>query len=72
LSKTVASFERDDSLFIERCLRDYKKLLHIMDGNKMISDKIEGILEIIKKADESNTEELPSEDLKLGENDVHE
>ena len=72
MSKTVASFERDDSLFIERCLRDYKKLLHIMDGNKMISDKIEGILEIIKKADESNTEELPSEDLKLGENDVHE
>ena len=43
-----------------------------MDGNKMISDKIEGILEIIKKADESNTEELPSKDLKLGENDVHE
>lgn len=40
-----------------------------MDGNKMISDKIEGILEIIKKADESNTEELPSEDVKLGEND---
>jgi len=69
LSKTEASFERDDSLFIERCLRDYKKLLHIMDGNKMISDKIEGILEIIKKADESNTEELPSEDVKLGEND---
>lgn len=69
MSKTEASFERDDSLFIERCLRDYKKLLHIMDGNKMISDKIEGILEIIKKADESNTEELPSEDVKLGEND---
>lgn len=72
MSKTVASFERDDSLFIERCLRDYKKLLHIMDGNKMISDKIEGILEIIKKADESNTEELPSEDVKLGENDERE
>ena len=43
-----------------------------MDGNKMISDKIEGILEIIKKADESNKEELPSEDVKLGENDERE
>jgi hypothetical protein len=67
LSKTVASFERDDSLFIERCLKDYKKLLHIIDGNRMISEKIEAILEIIRKADESNIEELPSEDVRIGE-----
>jgi len=54
--KTVAKFGRGDSLFIERCLKDYKELLRMIGDNKAISDRIDSILEIIKIADGKNHE----------------
>ena len=54
--KTVAKFKRGDSLFIERCLKDYKKLLRVVGDNKVIRERIDSILKIIKKADGKNYE----------------
>ena len=54
--KTVARFGRGDSLFIERCLKDYKELLRMIGDNKAISQRIDSILKIIKKADGNNNE----------------
>ena len=54
--KTVAKFERGDSLFIERCLKDYKEILRMIGDNKAISQRIDSILKIIKKADGNNYE----------------
>jgi|TARA_R100000750_G_scaffold17243_1_gene11372 prefoldin subunit 5 len=54
--ETVAKFKRGDSLFIERCLKDYKELLRMIGDNKAISQRIDSILEIIKKADGKNYE----------------
>ena len=54
--KTVAKFERGDSLFIERCLKDYKELLRMVGNNKAVSERIDSILKIIKKADGKNYE----------------
>ena len=54
--KTVAKFGRGDSLFIERCLKDYKELLRMIGDNKAISQRIDSILKIIKKADRNNNE----------------
>ena len=47
--KTVAKFKRGDSLFIERCLKDYKEILRMIGDNKAISQRIDSILKIIKK-----------------------
>ena len=54
--KTVAKFGRGDSLFIERCLKDYKELLRMVGNNKPVSERIDSILKIIKKADGNNNE----------------
>ena len=54
--KTVAKFGRGDSLFIERCLKDYKKLLRVVGDNKVIRERIDSILKIIIKADGKNLE----------------
>jgi len=54
--ETVAKFKRGDSLFIERCLKDYKEILRMIGDNKAISQRIDSILEIIKKADGKNYE----------------
>ena len=54
--KTVAKFGRGDSLFIERCLKDYKKLLRVVGDNKVIRERIDSILKIIKIADGNNNE----------------
>jgi hypothetical protein len=54
--KTVAKFKRCDSLFIERCLKDYKKLLRVVGDNKAVRERINSILKIIKKADGNNYE----------------
>ena len=54
--KTVAKFGRGDSLFIERCLKDYKKLLRVVGDNKVIRERIDSILKIIKKANGNNYE----------------
>ena len=54
--KTVAKFGRGDSLFIERCLKDYKELLRMVGNNKPVSERIDSILKIIKIADGKNYE----------------
>ena len=54
--KTVAKFGRDDSMFVERCLKDYKEILRMIGDNKVISKKIDSILEIIKIVDKKNYE----------------
>jgi|TARA_R100001244_G_scaffold31583_1_gene30222 hypothetical protein len=54
--KTVAKFGRSDSLFIQRCLEDYKEILRMIGDNKVISKKINSILEIIKIVDKKNYE----------------
>ena len=54
--EAVAKFKRGDSLFIERCLKDYKEILRMIGDNKAISQRIDSILEIIKKADGKNYE----------------
>ena len=54
--KTVAKFGRDDSMFVERCLKDYKEILRMIGDNKAISERIDSILKIIKKADGKNYE----------------
>ena len=54
--KTVAKFGRGDSLFIERCLKDYKELLRMIGDNKAISDRIDSVLKIIKIANDKNYE----------------
>ena len=54
--KTVAKFGRDDSLFIERCLKDYKDLIRMIGNNKVMSDKIDSILKVIKITNEKNYE----------------
>jgi len=54
--KTVAKFGRGDSLFIERCLKDYKELLRMVGNNKPVSERIDSILKIIKIADGKNNE----------------
>tara|TARA_R100001244_G_scaffold64150_1_gene53154 strand:- start:301 stop:540 length:240 start_codon:yes stop_codon:yes gene_type:complete len=54
--KTVAKFGRGDSLFIERCLKDYKEILKMIGDNKAISDRIDSILKIIKITDGKNYE----------------
>ena len=54
--KTVAKFGRSDSLFIQRCLEDYKEILRMIGDNKIISKKIDLILEIIKIVDKKNYE----------------
>ena len=54
--KTVAKFGRGDSLFIERCLKDYKELLRMVGNNKPVSERINSILKIIKKANGNNYE----------------
>ena len=54
--KTVAKFERGDSLFIERCLKDYKELLRVVGNNKAVRERIDSILKIIKIADGNNNE----------------
>jgi hypothetical protein len=54
--KTVAKFGRSDSLFIQRCLEDYKEILRMIGDNKVISKKIDSILEIIKIVDKKNYE----------------
>ena len=54
--KTVAKFGRGDSLFIERCLKDYKELLRMIGDNKAISQRIDSVLKIIKIADGKNHE----------------
>ena len=46
--KTVAKFGRGDSLFIERCLKDYKELLRMVGNNKPVSERIDLILKTIK------------------------
>ena len=51
---SVARFERDDSLFIETCLKDYIDILKVLgkDGNvnKIVYSKIQSILKIIEIA----------------------
>ena len=54
--KTVAKFGRGDSLFIERCLKDYKELLRMVGNNKPVSERIDSILKTIKIADGKNNE----------------
>ena len=54
--KTVAKFGRGDSLFIERCLKDYKEILKMIGDNKAISQRIDSILKIIKEVDGNNYE----------------
>ena len=54
--KTVAKFGRGDSLFIERCLKDYKEILRMIGDNKAISQRIDSILKIIKEVDGNNYE----------------
>ena len=54
--KTVAKFERSDSLFIESCLNDYKEILRMIGDNKSISNRIDSILKIIKIANGKNYE----------------
>jgi hypothetical protein len=54
--ETVAKFKRGDSLFIERCLKDYKELLRMIGDNKAISQRIDSILKIIKEVDGNNYE----------------
>ena len=46
--KTVAKFGRGDSLFIERCLKDYKELLRMVGNNKPVSERIDLILKRFK------------------------
>ena len=54
--KTVAKFGRGDSLFIERCLKDYKELLRMVGNNKPVSERIDLILKTIRIADGKNNE----------------
>ena len=54
--KTIAKFGRGDSLFIERCLKDYKELLRMIGDNKAISDRIDSVLKTIKIASEKKYE----------------
>ena len=54
--KTVAKFGRGDSLFIERCLKDYKELLRMVGNNKPVSERIDSILKTIRIADGKNNE----------------
>ena len=54
--KTVAKFGRGDSLFIERCLKDYKELLRMVGNNKPVSERIDSILKTIKIANGKNNE----------------
>ena len=59
--KTVAKFGRGDSLFIERCLKDYKELLRMVGNNKPVSERINSILKIIKIADGKNNEKTKTD-----------
>ncbi len=52
--ESIARFGRDDSLFIETCLRDYIDILRVLgkDGNvnEIVYGKIQSILKVIEIA----------------------
>ena len=56
--ESIARFGRDDSLFIETCLRDYVDILKVLgkDGNvnEIVYGKIKSILKVIEIATEES------------------
>jgi len=58
--KSIARFGRDDSLFIETCLRDYIDILKVIgkdsNVNKIVYDKIQSILKVIEIATKESKE----------------
>ena len=52
--ESIARFGRDDSLFIETCLKDYIDILKVIgkdsNVNKIVYDKIQSILKVIEIA----------------------
>jgi len=56
--ESIAKFGRDDSLFIETCLKDYIDILKVIgkdsNVNKIVYDKIQSILKVIEIANKES------------------
>ena len=69
--KSVATFGRDDSLFIETCLKDYIDILKVIgkdsNVNKIVYDKIKAILKVIEIANQESNKVEKQENKVIGD-----